>query len=242
MAIEWRDEGVLLAVRRHGETHAVATLLTAEHGRHAGLVHGGQSAKKAALLQPGNVVEAAWRARLADSLGSLTLELVEQPAAALYAKPKHLAALLAACALLEVSLPERAPHPTLFERTLALARLLAGPDDPGRLYVLFELALLTDLGFGLDLSTCAVTGAADDLAFVSPRTGRAVSRAGAGVWADRLLLLPPFLIGDVTPDGAAVLDGLRLTGHFLRRHVLDPADRPMPEARQRLAAELARNP
>ncbi|WGF90660.1 DNA repair protein RecO [Marinivivus vitaminiproducens] len=236
----WQDEGIVLANRRHGEAHSVLSLLTRDHGRFAGLVRGGGGRRQSAALQPGNRVQAVWRARLADQLGQFTVELLDQPGSLLFDDPPRLAALASACALVDLCLPEREPHAPVFVRMAALGDLLATRDDWSGLYVLFELALLTDLGFALDLTTCAVTGGHDDLVYVSPRTGRAVGREAAGVYADRLLPLPAFLRDDGPVDDASVLAGLRLTGHFLRRHMLEPLDRAMPDARDRLIALLAK--
>jgi DNA repair protein RecO (recombination protein O) len=182
-----------------------------------------------------------WRARLAKQLGALTGELKTALAVRLMNDPDRLAGLAAACALLETTLPERDPHPNLYDLVgVYLARLAEGEPEWWPDHVRFELALLADLGFGLDLGRCAVTGATEDLIYVSPRSGRAVSRQGAGSFADRLLALPPFLLGRAPPDPAQIAAGLRLTGTFLRRHLFDASDRPMPEARDRLLARLAR--
>lgn len=240
MSLTWQDDAIVLVNRPHGEAHSVLSVITREHGRYAGLVRGGGGRRQSAALQSGNRVQAVWRARLADQLGQFTVELIDQPAALLFDDPPRLAALASACALIDLCLPEREPHEPVFVRMAALGGLLARRDDWSGLYVLFELALLTDLGFALDLSSCAVTGSREDLVYVSPRTGRAVSREAAGVYADRLLALPAFLRGDGPADDASALAGLRLTGHFLRRHMLEPLDRLMPDARDRLIALLAK--
>ncbi len=241
--MEWSDEGIVLAARRHGEGALVVSLLTLAHGRHAGLVHGGGSARARGVYQPGNRVSAHWRARLEEHLGSYRCELVVGEAARLMDDPARLGALTSACALIEAGLAERAPHPALYRGTLALIDALAGPDW-GRAYVRWELALLAELGFGLDLGSCAATGVTEGLAYVSPKTGRAVSLAAGAPWRDRLLALPGFLI---EPAGAAgnggeaeVLAGLRLTGHFLERHVFSESQRGMPAARTRLEERLCR--
>jgi DNA repair protein RecO (recombination protein O) len=235
----WRDEGVVLAVRRHGESAAIVSVLTREHGRCAGLVRGGFGRKARPVYQQGNVLDVTWRARLAEQLGTLTGELKAQLAARLMVDPGRLAGLAAACSLLETTLPERDPHPRLYDVVGAFLAQLADEPDWLRRYVLFELALLAELGFGLDLGRCAVTGSTEDLVYVSPRSGRAVSRGGAGLYADRLLALPPFLLGRAPADPAQVAAGLKLTGTFLRRHLFDASDRPLPEARDRLLARLA---
>jgi DNA repair protein RecO (recombination protein O) len=237
--VQWQDEGLVLAVRRHGESSAVASLLTRAHGRHAGLVRGGTGRTARPVWQPGNRLQIAWRARLPEQLGSFTGELLTPTAAFLLDDPGRLAGVSSACALLDATLPERDPHPGLYDALLEWLDELVHGGTWREDYVRFELALLADLGFGLDLSACAVTGATDDLAFVSPKSGRAVSRAGAGAYAPRLLPLPPFLTGRQPADLAQVQDGLRLTGAFLRRHIFDASERPMPAARERLSSWLA---
>ncbi len=241
--MEWSDEAVLLSARPHGEGSAIVELFTARHGRHLGVVRGGASRRMAPLLQPGAQVSAAWRARLAEHIGAFTLEPLRSRAAVL-GDPLGLAALGSVCALLRQALPERAPHPGLWAATVAYLDALvaggnAGGDPSGEAYLRWELGLLADLGFGLDLSACAVTGAREGLAYVSPRTGRAVSAAAAGDWAERLFPLPPFLVRGTAPRPGEVAQGLAITGHFLARE-LAPADRPLPEARARLVARLAR--
>lgn len=236
--MEWRDEGLLLSVRPHGEAAAIAELFTAAHGRHAGVVPGGASRRMAPLLQPGAQLAVEWRARLDDHLGHFRAEPLRSRAAILSDR-RALAGLNALCALLHVALPEREPHPALYAGTVALADALAAGEGWEPLYLRWELRLLEELGYGLDLTACAVTGAREGLAYVSPRTGRAVSLAGAGDWADRLLPLPPVLLGDGGPQDYA--PAMALTGHFLSRG-LEPvlAGRPLPEARRRLADLFAR--
>lgn len=231
--MEWRDQGALLAVRRHGEAAAIIEVFTQAHGRHAGVVRGGAGRRMAPLLQPGAQLDLIWRARLDDHLGVFAAEPVRSRAG-LMADRRALAALNAICAMACLALPERAPHPVLYLSTQALLNRL---DQPGWEvdYLRWEMLLLEELGFGLDLATCAVTGAADDLAWVSPRTGRAVSRAGAAGWEARLLALPPCLTGGAA-DAGGIGAGLRLTGHFLGREVA--GGRGLPEARARLLAVL----
>lgn len=237
--MEWRDQGALLAVRRHGESAAIIEVFTATHGRHAGVVRGGASRKVAPILQPGAQLDVTWRARLDEHLGHFTVEPLRTRTAILSDRAA-LSALNAICALLSHALPEREAHPGLYPVTIALLDALEQGDWQAG-YLHWEMLLLEDLGFGLDLSACAVTGATDDLAFVSPRTGRAVSRAGAGAWTDRLLPLPACLTGGpVTPAG--LVQGLHLTGHFLTRELATaPGARPLPEARSRLVDLLARS-
>lgn len=240
MAIEWQDEGVVLSTRRHGEVDVVLHLMTFQHGRHAGLVKGGAARERQAMLQPGNRLEAAWRARLADQLGAWRLEPHTLYAARLLDQPLALAALTAAVALLDQGLAERDPHPTLYAGLIKLIeRLGPGTAWLGE-YVRFEVLMLAELGFGLDLSRCAVTGAHTDLAFVSPRTGRAVSRSGAGPHAQKLLPLPRFLVEGGDGDPIQAVDGLRLTGHFLRASLFEPRDRALPAARDRLVQLVGR--
>ena len=232
--MEWLDEAIVLSARPHGETSAVVTLLTLEHGRHAGLVRGGQNPKSRAIYQAGNRVRAHWRARLADHLGSFTCEPLASHAARLFDDPERLAALSAAAAVSERALPEREPHPACFHGFLALLEAMEG-EHWAEAYVRWELALLAELGFGLDLTRCAAGGDNDRLAYVSPRSGRAVSLAAGEPYRERLLALPGFLIrrGDGGP--AEVGQGLRLTGYFLERFVFGPQDRPLPAPRRRLA-------
>jgi DNA repair protein RecO (recombination protein O) len=238
--MEWQAPAVVLDVRPHGESGAVVTLLTEEHGRHAGLAKGGASRAQAALWQPGNLVEARWVARLADQLGAVSAELVHAAAALAMEDPLALAALRAATGVAEGALPEREPHPRLFHGLVAvIAQLARGPEAALPELVRWEAELLADLGYGLDLGRCAVTGGTDDLCFVSPRSGRAVSRQGAGEWATRLLPLPAFLLGQGPSEHADWLAGLRLTGHFLARDVFGTQHRPLPAAREMLVDRLA---
>ena len=217
--MEWRDTGFVLATRRHGESALIAELLTREHGRHAGLVRGGQSPRRRALFQPGNHILAHWRGRLPEHLGSFDCELVEAYAVRFLDDADRLAGVTAATALLLAALPEREPNAELYQ---SFAELLA------------------TLGFGLDLSCCAVTGAAEDLAYVSPRTGRAVSRAAAAPYRDKLLPLPGFLWRDSPAARRDIAAGLALTGYFLLHHLLEPHGRQLPEARERLAERMRR--
>ena len=238
--MEWRDEGALLSVRLHGEAAAIIEVFTAAHGRHAGVVRGGASRKMAATLQPGSQVDVTWRARLEDHIGVFVAEPLRSRAAIL-ADRLGLAGLNAVCAMLRLALPERQSHPILWRMTMALLdKMAAGGDWPAD-YLRWELLLLDELGFGLDLSSCAVTGSRDDLAYVSPKTGRAVSRAGAGDWASRLLPLPQVMLGQGPALGAELVQGLAVTGHFLNRGLESILNgRSLPEARARLMDMLAR--
>lgn len=240
--MDWRDEGTLLSVRKHGETSAIIEVFTAQHGRHAGVVRGGTSRKVAPMLQPGAQLDLAWRARLEEHLGSFNVELSRSRAAIVMADRAALAGLNAMTALLSFALPEREPHPRLYARTVAMLDLLGQADAWPVAYLQWELAVLEELGFGLDLTACAVTGGAEDLVYVSPKSGRAVSAEGAGDWADRLLPLPPELLGVVTDDLSGVPEGLRTTGYFLESGLAHSlGDRPLPEARARLVDRLSRH-
>lgn len=227
--MDWEDQGVVLSTRPHGEAGAIATLITRLHGKHAGLVRG---QRRLAALQPGVHVAAQWRARVADQLGTYTLEPTYSPTATVLDDPARLAALVSACALLDGALPDRAAYPAIFEGLVALLEALRG-EFWDAVYVLWELELLAALGFGLDLHQCAVTGLNDQLAYVSPKSGRAVSLSAAQGYEDRLLPLPGFLRGqgDANPD--AVLAGLRLSRHFLARRLFAQANRALPAARDR---------
>ncbi|MEO0389738.1 MAG: DNA repair protein RecO [Pseudomonadota bacterium] len=239
--MEWRAQGILLAVRPHGEGNAIVDVFTAEKGRHAGVVRGGGGRKLAPILQPGAQLDVAWRARLEEHLGTFVVEPVRSRAAAALGDRLALAGLNAVTALLAFCLPEREAHAQLYGRTEQLLDLLDQPDLWPLAYLRWERALLDDMGYGLDLSVCAVTGSAQDLIYVSPRTGRAVSRAGAGDWADRLLPLPPVLLDQGAGEDAEVSEALRTTGHFLSQHLAaDLGDVPLPEARARFLAALAR--
>jgi DNA repair protein RecO (recombination protein O) len=237
--MEWTDRGIVLSSRRHGEGSTIVELLTEAHGRHLGLARGGTSARLRSALQPGNTLEVTWRARLADHLGHLACEVMRSRAATLIAGRERLAGLQTLAALAHL-LPEREPAASMYEvLELVLDAMLAGDDWPA-LVVRFELGLLTELGFGIDLTSCAATGLANDLAYVSPRSRRAVSRSAGAPYHDRLLALPGFLVG--RGGGASAQDlaaGFRLTGHFLVRDVFGPRGMPAPEARARLIALVA---
>lgn len=239
--MEWRDQGVLLSVRRHGETAAIIETFTPQHGRHAGMVRGGTSRKIAPVLQPGAQLDVTWRARLDEHLGSFAVEPIQSRTAAVMNDRLALAGLNAITGLLCFCLPEREPHPLLYQRTIMLLDMLGNSPAWPLAYLRWELSLLDEMGFGLDLVKCAVTGAIDDLAYVSPKTGCAVSAEGAGEWAEKLLLLPPCLLGHGDGDPAEISKGLATTGFFLNKW-LAPAlgDRVLPPARQRLVDTMAR--
>jgi len=230
--MEWEDDAYVLSARAHGESGAIVELLTAEHGRFAAHVAGGASRKLKPILQPGSRVIARYRARVSEQLGSASLEPVGEGPAALFDDAMALAGLSAAAAVAAGALPEREPHPGAFFGLEALILSLAQTEVWPAVYVRFEAGLLQDLGFGLDLSRCAATGSTDDLIYVSPRTGRAVSRPAGEPYRDKLLKLPPFLLGAQAGLGAGDVDlGLILTGHFLEQFVFAPLNRPLPPAR-----------
>ena len=235
--MHWSDDGIVLAARPHGETGAIVQLLTRDHGRHAGLLRGGQGRRARGLLQPGNLVAAEWSGRLAEHLGTYACELVTAYAARVLDDPDRLAALSAAAAVCEGALPEREPHAPCFEGLRALLEELPG-DHWAEVYVHWELAVLSELGFGLDLAKCAAGGANDQLAYVSPKSGRAVSLAAGEPYRDKLLALPGFLAGRGGGGPDEVGQGLALTGLFLERFVFAPHHKPLPAARQRLAGRF----
>lgn len=240
--MEWNDDAVVLSARSLGETSLVVSALTCAHGRHNGLVRGGTGRRAHGVLQPGNRIACRWRGRTAEQLGSYSCEPVAILPPAILDDAARLAAVVAACAILDTALPEREPAVVPFAEMLAL--LQAIEEDPAWpcAYVRWEVALLADLGFGLDLAACALTGAREDLAYVSPRTGRAVAAAAAGPWQQRLLALPAFLCDAAAPATSDdVLAGLALAGYFLRRCVYAEHDRDLPSARQRLSAVIGRS-
>jgi DNA repair protein RecO (recombination protein O) len=236
--MEWTDDGIVLSARKHGETSAIVTLLTREHGRHLGLVRGGSGRKARGILQPGNLLTARWQARLAEHLGAYNCEMTEAFAARVMRDAVKLSGLSAACAVAEGALAEREPHRPVFEGLLALMRALEYDDWPSA-YVKWELGLLGEAGFALDLSVCASTGQNDQLAYVSPKSGRAVSLAAGEPYKTKLLALPNFLL---TPGGGGsreeVLAGLRLTGYFLEKNIFHHTGKGLPAARKRLTERL----
>jgi DNA repair protein RecO (recombination protein O) len=239
--MEWRDQGILLSTRRHGETSAIIEVFTPSKGRHLGVVRGGTSRKIAPVLQPGAQLDVAWRARLEDHIGAFTVEPVRSRAALVMGDRMALAGLNAVTALLSFCLPEREPHRRLYDRSEALLDLLGQGEVWPLAYLQWELALLEEMGYGLDLSACAVTGAQAELRYVSPKSGRAVSAEGAGEWADRLLPLPPVLRGEGEAGDAEIAEALRTTGYFLEAHLArDLGDRPLPEARARYVDAFSR--
>jgi len=240
--MHWREEAIVLSVRRHGETAAIVEVFARTNGRYFGVVHGAQSRARRPILQPGNIVDATWRARLSEQLGSLSLEAVSLKAGTLMEAPDRLDALLSLVSLTRL-IAEREPHPRLYDALRYCLDALDHDDLWPALMVRWELGLLDELGFGLDLTSCVAGGPNDDLAYVSPRSSRAVSRAMGEPYRDVLLRLPAFLVspGTAVVSTADILDGLALTGYFLNRHVLTPRSLDMPEPRRRLIARLARS-
>ena len=236
--MEWSDDAIVLSLRAHGESSGILEALTRDHGRHLGLVRGGGASKGRAMLQPGNRVKLTWRARLSEHLGVYTVELALARASDMFERRAALCGLNALSAVAAAVLPEREPHQGAYDGADALLDAMVAHEfaDWARLFVHWEIGLLNELGFGLDLARCAASGTADDLIYVSPRTGRAVSREAGEPYRDRLLALPAFLLGRQAGEAspADLLAGLQLTAHFLDRWVLTPHDKTVPEARVRL--------
>lgn len=229
--MDWIDSGIVVGVRRHGETGVILEVLTRHHGRHAGFVPGGRSRRLRPVLQPGNGVELAWRSRVEDQLGAFTVEPLRQRAAAIMASAAALHAVQHLSALVRL-LAEREPHEALHDRLDALLDTLDSAAATSAAMARFELIMLRELGFGLDLTRCAASGSLEDLAYVSPKSGRAVSATAGLPYADRLLALPGFLRGDAiaaSPEDLAA--GFRLTGFFLERDVFEPRGMTLPESR-----------
>jgi DNA repair protein RecO (recombination protein O) len=240
--MEWRDEGIILGTRRHGETSAILEVMTRTHGRHLGLVRGGRSRKQQPVLQAGNRVDVIWRARLDEHLGTFQVEALDLNAARLFDSAAAIYGLQTLAGHLRL-LPERDPHERLYETLGLVIDHLDDPDAAGELVVRFEIMMLDELGFGLDLTECAATGARSDLAYVSPKSGRAVSRGAGEPWRDKMLVLPAFLLRGVElrADAAAVEDAFRLTSFFFARHVYEPRGVSEPEARAAFLGALKRH-
>ncbi len=236
MSVEWTEPAIVLDARPYGEGGAVASVLTESYGRHKGLAKGGSARGNVALWQPGNLIQCHWMARLSDQLGAFTAELVHPGAALAMDDAFALGILSSACAVAEGVLPEREAHPRVFGDLLRLITRLGEGSAVLPEYIAWEELLLREIGYGMNLERCAATGATDALAYVSPRTGRAVSANAAGEWKDRLLRLPSFFLGDRADAGSAQAwaDGLRLTGHFLERDAFGLQHKPLPQARVRL--------
>jgi DNA repair protein RecO (recombination protein O) len=242
--MEFSDDAIVLSVRAHGESSAIIDVLTREHGRHQGLVRGGASRKSRPVLQPGNTVRVEWRARLSEHLGNFAVEPVKTRAAAMMDDGAALTGLNAFTGVASFALPEREAHEPVFEAGEILLDAIAADNFAhwAPLYVRWEAGLLDALGFGFDLSRCAATGTTDDLRYVSPRSGRAVSGAAGEAYKERLFRLPGFLLGsqNADPSPEEIAAGLKLTAHFLRERVLMPHGREMPAARSRLDELAAR--
>jgi DNA repair protein RecO (recombination protein O) len=239
ISIDWDAPAILLETRPYAESDIVASVLTEAQGTWRGLVRGGAAKGRSATWQTGNLLQVRWAARLSDQLGSLSGELVHPAAALAMENRLTLAILISACATAEGALPEREPYPRTFNGLLNLiAHLSAGPPVLSDL-IRWEMQLLADLGFGIDLTSCAVTGETEGLSLVSPRTGRAVSESAAGIWRSRLLPLPAFLRGGTAAGYPDWHDGLRLTGHFLKRNAFGHTHRPLPQARIMLQDQVA---
>jgi DNA repair protein RecO (recombination protein O) len=238
--MQWTDEGIVIGVKRHGEANAILELMTREHGRHLGLVRGGFGSRLKPVLQLGNRVNAAWRARLDEHLGNYTVEGLHLRAASFFSSPHAIYGVSHLAALMRL-LPERDPHSGLYE---ALDEILGRLDDAviaAPMVVRFELQLLSELGFGLDLERCVATGVSGDLIYVSPKSGRAVSRAAGEPWADKMMRLPAFLREqDALPAGRDLTDGFALTGYFLTRHALEPRGLALGDERAHFIAALSR--
>lgn len=238
--MEWTDDAIVLSARKHGENSVIAELFTREHGRHKGIVRGGSSRRMAAALQPGSSVSVNWRARLEEHLGTFRIEADHIRAAAIIEDRLALTGLNAVCAMASMILPEREEHQALYS---AFEVVMDALEDHGvwpAVYVRWELGLLKEMGFGIDLSACAATGVTENLTYVSPKSGRAVSEEAAGPYKERLLPLPHFLVGNSVKEASwnDVWDGLRLTSYFLERRILSTHGIKMPDARLRLFDEV----
>jgi DNA repair protein RecO (recombination protein O) len=239
--ITWTDDAALLATRPFGENSVIIEVFSEKHGRHAGVVRGGTSRKVAPILQPGAQLAVTWKARLDQHLGSFTVEPIRSRAAAAMGDRLSLAGLNAVCSMLAMVLPEREAHSPLYDRTISLLDLLGQTEIWPLAYLRWEQALLEEMGFGMDLSACAVRGVNEDLAFVSPKSGKAVSRDAAGEWADRLLLLPPVLAGKGDATATEIIKALATTGYFIENRLIRSlGNRPMPVARGRLIDAIGR--
>jgi DNA repair protein RecO (recombination protein O) len=241
--MNWSDDALVLGTRRHGEASIILELITRAHGRHLGLVHGGRSKRLQPVLQPGNTVHAAWRARLDEHLGTYTVEGGDLRSARFIGSPLALYGLGAMAALLRL-LPERDPHPALYDTVMVLVEHLDEPDLAPALFVRFEVAVLAEFGFGLDLAACAATGQERDLVYVSPKSGRAVSGEAGEPYKDKLLSLPAFLRREAVLEGPSpheIKAGFVLTEYFLRLRVFEPRGLDLPEERARFVALATRD-
>jgi DNA repair protein RecO (recombination protein O) len=236
--MDWQSDAIILSVRKHGETSAIVDLFSEEKGRHAGLVRGGISRKMRPLLQPGNSVRVEWRARLDNHLGSFSVEPLKLRVAELMEDRLALAGLNAACAVAREVLPERQPSPQLYAAFDVLMNNLSVPEVWPAIFIRWELGLLSALGYGLDLKACAATGGNDQLIYVSPRSGRAVSASAGEPYKDKLYPLPGFLLGEPQATPEDIGNGLALTGYFLESRIMWEVNRPLPDARERMVSAL----
>ena len=236
--MDWTDDAIILGTRKYGEADALVDVISHREGRYCGFVRGGMGRRQRGVLQVGNGVKASWRARVEANLGSMTLELKVARAAQLFDHPARLAALSSTAALLLAALPEREPHPQVYEAFAELLHLLLDDQITDQEWAMamvrFEAGLLGELGFGLDLSACAATGEVAGLIYVSPRSGRAVGAEAGQPYKERLLPLPAFMIGQAEADREDIRAGFAITGYFLERHLLAPLGRPLPDARARM--------
>lgn len=239
--MDWRDTGILISTRKHGETSVILDVFTPVHGRQSGVLRGGISRKHTPHLQPGAQLDLTWRARLESQLGTFTIEPIRSRAAAAMGDRLSLSGLNAVTSLLSFCLPDREPHPEFYTQTESLLDLLGQLDVWPLAYLRWEVKLLEEMGFGLDLGCCAVTGSNDNLIYVSPRSGRAVTASGAGEWVDHLLPLPPVLHGQSPLNDSEIITALHTTGHFVEHHMAKTLrDRPLPPARARFIESLSR--
>ncbi len=238
--LDWQDSGIILSVRKHGETGGIASILTAEHGRTCGYVYGVSSVKKRGILEIGNQVSVSWHAKSQGQLGTFDLEIEQSNIADVLEDELKLTALQAICAMVDKTLAENEFHSGVYEGTKALIESFSG-DMWAVSYIFWEIGLLRELGFGLDLTKCVVTGAEEDLLYVSPKSGCAVSKAAGEIYKSKLLKLPPFLRGESNFNDEDILDGLKLTGYFLLYRVFANIDQNLPEARLRLEQKYAKN-
>lgn len=242
LMINWTDEGVVLSARKHGESATIVTLMTRDNGRHSGLVRGGGGSRARGIYQTGNLVSAKWRARLSEHLGTYTCELLKPNAAELMSERLPLLALTSSAALIERLLPEREPYAETFFSLTALIEVLGGAGDWVPSYIKWELGLLNQLGYGLNLGECVVTGSPDSLVYISPRTGCAVSAIAGAPYREKLFDLPPFFITKTAnPSIKDIETGLRVTGHFLARCARDADAGDLPRARARFVDRISRD-
>ena len=241
--MEWTSDGIVLSVKKHGETSAIIDVLTPDHGRHLGLVRGGVGRRMRPVLQPGNVINVTWRARLSEHLGYMTAELTNARFAQIMDDRKALTALNAICAVAKAIMPEREIHKDVYDATSVLISHLHNDNIWPALYVRWEAGLLSAMGYGLDLSVCAASGVTENLTHVSPRSGRAVCYREAEPYLDKMFILPQFLRrqgeGWMPSTPEDITAGLHLTGEFLRTRILWPANKDLPEARERMVGMIS---